>query len=195
MITSEEYHVHRSRNIPCGPSYNDYNPHSLMSFSKRLKNYLTDQSFHFDQYTEKKNVNISENITSQNGTIDPNEYYSYRHKRQVCNEIKVQKKSKKKRKNKKNLYRDNKNITKTDVTEIIDDNNLRKIENSSKQNMVVSRNAVKIFERKINKKLKNETVDKKSDVSNKKSVRDIFSRIVKQLKMDRQNLANTLLVK
>lgn len=196
LITSETYNVHRTRYKSYRLSYIDYKPCSLMGFSKRLKSCSNDhqnidQSFLLDQYTENKKfktkksiINISENNNVQKETaIDLNEYFI--HKEQESNQIEVHKKSKKKRRKKKKLngsiYYKN-----TEETVNIDNEYHKKIEDSSIQNMAASENAVKIFVRNINKKYKNETVHNNSDVSTKKSVRAIFSRIVKQLKIDRQ---------
>lgn len=196
MITSEEYYIHRSRYKPYKPSYIDDKPYSLLDFSKRLKSssinhQKIDQSIQHIQYDEKKPykaksnfVNISKNINLQNKTtIDLNTFY--KHKEQKINQLKVFKKSKRKRKKKNNLNGNinYKNTVTTEVTENNDSEYYKKNENYSKQNMEKSKNDVKIFVRKMNK---NETVNKKFNSSSKKSVREVFSRIVKQLKMERE---------
>jgi hypothetical protein len=193
LITSEEYYIHSSRYKLYRPSYINYKPYSLLDFSKRLKScsinhQKIDQSIQLIQYDEKKTFKAKKNIENINlqhkTTLDLNKLY--KHIEQESNQLKVDKKSKRKRKKKNNLNGNSyyRNTVRTDITEN-NDYELKQNENSVKQNLEKSKNAVKIFVRKINKEHKNETVNKISNISTKKSVREVFSRIVKQLKMER----------
>lgn len=197
LITNEEYYIHRSRITDWySPSSTEYKPCTLTDFSNALKmHYLSgklemNQSLKNYQYSEKVQksiLNPSENISKQNKTtVDLKEHFQDKKQN-------ISTKSKKKRTKKKkfninsfnNANYDYTNINNNEEMEDVQDECYKQIEYSTKQIVKRSNGSVKIFVRQTNKKYKSETVSKESLVSTKRTVRDIFSKILKDFKKER----------
>lgn len=202
LITKKEYYELRL-NITdqCSPSYTDYKPCSLLDFSKALNSRSLTDKFEknkpliIDKHSEelickvqKNIINTSGNINQQNGLVVDVYEHNLDKEKGINNDIiKMQKKSRKKRKRKKKFKNndcilDYNNTSKTVVTEFCDE----KMENSSKNKNYSSKNSVKIYVRQMNNNHKSKISSKESLISTEKSLKNIFSKMLKQFKKERQ---------
>lgn len=206
FITNEEYDAHQLEitseiTNQYNPSYTDYKPCSLMNFCKALKTHnLTDNvkinkpliiDKHSDELTyqvQKCIINTSENINQQNGElVAVHEYYLNEEQENNNNLTEMPKKSRKKRKRKKKFNNNDcksinhTNTSKTLVTDNFEDECDENLDNS----LVKSKNTVKIFIRQMNNKDKSQVDRKESFVSNQKSARDMFSKMLREFKKER----------
>ncbi|CAI6361709.1 unnamed protein product [Macrosiphum euphorbiae] len=202
FITNEEYDAHQLEiTNQYDPSFTDYKPCSLMNFCKVLKTHnLTDNvkinkpliiDKHCEELTyqlQKCIINTSENINQQNGElVKEHEYYLNEEQENNNNLTEIPKKPKKKRKRKKKFNNsvcksiDHTNTSKTLLTDNFKDEYNDKLGNS----IVKSKNTVKIFIRQMNNKDKSQIDRKESIVSNQRSARDMFSKMLKKLKKER----------
>lgn len=208
LITSEEYYVHRLRiTNQYSPSNTEYKPCTLTDFSNMLKTHSSlsgelkfNQSFKLHQYSIKKKCevqksafNTAEKINQQNKTMNLNGYFQ-NEKQSNNNQTQILTKSKKKRikKKKLNIYScknpsyEYTNINNTEVIDDVQEKYFKQIENTTKKRIVKSsKDSIKIFVRQTNKKYKSETTNKESLVLSKRTVRDIFSKILKELKKEK----------
>lgn len=189
LITNDEYCAHRLRiTEKFSPSSTEYKTNTLMDFGKSLsmQNFVNEpeinQPLETDHciekiYEEQKGImNSFEKATQQNETIvNLNEYYDNLDKKQKHNQTKITKKSKRKRKKKK------KKNSNSEIKDNVQDNT--QIGNSTKQ-VVTSKDPVKIFVRQVNKQ--NLSTKKVNQGSTKRSIREIFSKILKQFKEENQ---------
>jgi len=201
LITNEEYNIHHlditdQHNL----SYMDYKPCSLMNFCKALKTHnLTNNIKMNEPLITNKNtnksisqvkkciINTSENIKQQTG-VSGNIHEYYLKTKQENNDVtEIPKKSRKKRKRQKK-YNNNDYIsiehTSTSKTLVID-NFKDECDEKIKNSIVTPKNTVKIFIRKINNKEKNQIAKKESIVSNQRSTREMFSKMLKKIKKER----------
>lgn len=200
LITYEEYYgTHVPTTSQCQINYK---PCSLIDFCKALKKHNTSKLEiinlpKIDQYSEKiceteqNIINISQNSNQHQDAIENvHESYSIIKEMGTIEQTEIKKKSKKKRK-KKSKY-SSENLNKNSMTEVIEHVNdeyqkINEISSKQPKQFIVSKQPVKIFVRQANKKSKNETVGTQSLISTKKkTVREIFSNILKQFKMERQ---------
>jgi len=176
LITNEEYCAHRLRiTDQCIPSY-EFKPCTLMDFGKSLKEHYLKKQQEINKlnkkyiYTVKDNViNTSGNIIQQSNAIKGFNSMTEQENRQT-------KKKKKNRRKKKKL-----NNSICDLNYDFTDNDVIK-------NIAIAKEPVKIFTRTKNKKYLSETINKEIDISTKMSVREIFSKLLKQYKRERQLL-------
>jgi len=196
LITSEEYHVHHSDiTNQYNPSYTDYKPCSLINFCKALKTHNLTDNLKINKNSEKLIcqvkkciVNTSENINQQNKELD-NVHENYLNTKQENNNdiTEMPKKSKKKRKRKKK-YNNNDCIsiehTSTSKT-LVKDNNKDECDEKMRKSIVTPKNTVKIFIRQIKNKDKSQIAKKESFISNQRSARDMFSKMLKKIKKER----------
>ncbi|KAL4107183.1 hypothetical protein QTP88_017566 [Uroleucon formosanum] len=202
FITNEEYDAYQWEiTDQYDSSYTDYKPCSLMNFCKALKTHnLTDnikinKPLIIDKHSkeliyqvQKCIINTSENINQQNGKlVKVHEYYLNEEPENNNNLTEIPKKSRKKRKRKKKCNNnycksiDHTNTSKTLVSDNFKDESDEKLGNS----VVKSKNTVKIFIRQMNNKDKNQINRKELFVSNQRSARDMFSKMLKKFKNER----------
>ncbi|XP_025191419.1 putative uncharacterized protein DDB_G0282499 [Melanaphis sacchari] len=199
LITNEEYFKYRlNLTDDYIPSNMDYKPCSLMDFSKALKRHhlmdnlernkpliIDKQSKELTYKVQNNIINNFENINQQNKKIvGVHEYNLNKEQESNNDQTEMPKKSRKKRKRKKKNNNDFKNINhfKTVIINNTKDECNKKMKNS----IVTSKKAVQIFIRKTNNQDKSQIDRKKSLVSTHRSVRDMFSEILKQFKKERQ---------
>lgn len=199
LISSDEYYAH------CLCFTNEFSPFSteyksctLMDFGKALSAQGLANTLEINQPLDRHSEKIIEEQNSvantfgkagqQNETtVNLNEYHGNSDKgRENNNQIRILKKSKRKRKMKRkqfNYTNINSNSCNTEIKDCVGDNCYSQIGNSTKQ-IVTSKNSVKIFVRPVNKKYQSaKNVNQKPlNISSKKSVREIFSKILKQFK-------------
>lgn len=196
LITDKEYETHIHMANQC---HIKYKPCSLMDFTKALKIHnITNQleiiqSSKIDQHLEKmctiqKTIKvIPENINQLHKASKP---FPIIEEETNIYQTNTKKKSRKKRKKKKKSIYALENIinnSNNEKIEIFKDEYLINSEKSTKQNLA-SKHPVKVFVRRGNKKFKSDTVCSEPLISSKqKTVRDVFSAILKQYKMERQN--------
>lgn len=178
-ITYETYYAHRKRiTSQYSKTCRGYEPCTLMDFGKTLTTYDSvgeleiNQLFKINQYS--KNINHQNNII-----VNINDYYPDKSNCQNNIPRKSRKRCKKKKKCK-DINHDYSNNTKAELNEHIEIQYNNKIENC------ISKNSVKIFERQINKHQTIETNSKELQVSTKKSIKDVFSEILKQYKKKKE---------
>lgn len=160
------------------------NSSGKLEINQSLKNYQ------YSKKVQKSILNPSENINEKNKTTMDLKEHCQNKKHSNIIQTKISTKSKKKRKKKKKIYinssknaDDYTNINNNEEMEDVQDECYKQIENS--QIVKRSNSSVKIFVRQMNKKYKNETVDEESLVSTKRTMRDIFSKILKDFKKER----------
>jgi len=206
FITNEEYDAHQLEitseiTNQYNPSYTDYKPCSLMNFCKALKTHnLTDNvkinkpliiDKHSDELTYQVQqciINTSENINQQNGElVAVHEYYLNEEQENNNNLTEMPKKSRKKRKRKKKFNNnDCKSINHTNTSKtLVADNFEDECDKNLDNSLVKSKNTVKIFIRQMNNKDKSQVDRKESFVSNQKSARDMFSKMLREFKKER----------
>ncbi|XP_015380403.1 PREDICTED: uncharacterized protein LOC107174099 [Diuraphis noxia] len=204
LITNDEYNLHHlDITDQYNPSYTDYKPCSLMNFCKVLKtHHLMDNikmnkslitnkhSKELISQVQKCIVNASENNNQQTGVLgNVHEYYLT--KKQKSNDVtEIPKKSKKKRKRKKKCNNnDFKSIEHTSTpTTLVTDNFNHECDEKMRNSIIKPKNTVEIFIRQINNKDKNQITKKESFVSSQRSVRDMFSKMLKKIKKERIQL-------
>lgn len=173
-----------------------------MDFGKALKTQSStselkfNQSLKSNQFLEKERyirheINSCENNEQNKAIVDNLNKYYLDKEQESDNQNEITKKSRKKRKKKKNvdnytcnnINNDYVNIKEIELLENVKFH--KKIDNFTKQ-IITPKDRVKIFVRQINKKYKTDTVNTNSLVSTKKSLRDIFSQILKKFKEERR---------
>lgn len=200
LITKEEYHEHHKCILnQFRPAYRIYKQYTLMDFGKSLKTHSTselkiNQSLKSNKFLEKEkcegpNIISYENINQQNKIINNNfnEYYLDKNLESES-ENEISKKSRKKRKKKKKLnnYTYENNIE----TEIIKNAECHNEIHNFTNKVIMPKKSVKIFVRKNNKKYITGIISKNSLVSTKKSIRSIFSQLLKKFKEERRLQCN-----
>lgn len=129
-------------------------------------------------------INNSENINQQNTEmVNVHDYNLSKEQENSNDQIEKPKKSRKKRKRKKKNNNDCQNI---DYSNTVVTNNSDEGDKKMKNSVVTSKKTVKIFIRKMNNKDKSQIDKRKSLVSTQRSVRDMFSKMLKQFKKERQ---------
>lgn len=196
LITDTGYGRHLPTTNQC---HINYKPCSLMDLTKALKTHnLTSQieiiqSSKLNQHLEKmceiqRTIQIiPKNINQQHKATEP---YLITEEESNINQTNPKKKSRKKHKKKKKLICTLRNINNSNNESIkhFKDEYLTNSEKSPKQNLA-AKPPVKVFVRQANKKYKSDTVCTEPHIpSKKKTVRDVFSAILKQYKLERQNL-------
>jgi len=197
LITKEEYCVLQlDITDQYNPSYTDYKPCSLMNFCKSLKTHNLTDNFKINKpliiNKHSEEINTSGSIDQQNRVlVNGHENYPNKEKENNNDLTEMPKKSRKKRKRKKkyNNYNyctsmDHTNTSKTIVTDNFKYECDEKMGNSN----VASKNTVKIFIRQMNNKDKSQIDRKESIVSNQRSARDMFSKMLKKFKKERIKL-------
>lgn len=166
-----------------------------MDFGKSLKTHNSINELKFNQSlknpkildTEKCRAHVKtyENIQQNKTTVNNlNECINKDLKSESENEL--PKKCRKKRKKKKRLNNyTNKNISYDYQNNMENVEFHKEIVNITKE-VVVPKNSVKIFVRKNNKKYLTDTISTSSLISTKKSLRSIFSQILKKFKEERR---------
>lgn len=201
LITNEEYYKYRlSITNQYNPSYTDYKPCSLMDFCKTLKRHnLMDNleknkplitSKHSEELickVQNSIINNFEDINQQNREkVIVHEYNLSKEQENNNDHTEMPKKSRKKRRKRKKKINNNncKNIDHSKTAVI--NNSKDECDKIIKNSIVTPKKTVKIFIRKMNKKDKSQIDGKKSLVSTQRSVRDMFSKMLKQFKKERQ---------
>lgn len=165
----------------------DYKPCSLMDFAKALKiNKSTSQLEMVQSSKIGQHVEIICKVQKVSEDLEPCQIIEENN----INQTNTKKKSRKKRKKKKkSLYtlENTNNDLNTEAIEHFKNQYLTNSENSPKQ-MTTSKHPVKVFVRRATKKYKSDTAGTEPLISSKKkTVRDVFSAILKQYKMERRN--------
>lgn len=167
-----------------------------MDFTKELKIHNVTsqleiiQSSKIDQHFEKMcrihktNKVIPENINQQHKASKPYTIIN----EEKSNIYKTNRKKKRKKKKKSIYLLENiNNNSNNEGMEYFKDEYLTNSEQSTKQNFA-SKHPVKVYVRRGNKKFQSDTICMEPLIfSKKKTVRDVFSTILKQYKMERQN--------
>jgi len=200
FITNKEYDAYQLEiTNQYYPSCTDYKPCSLINFCKALKthnlpdNIKTNKPLiidkHFEELTyqlQKCTINASENINGQNGElVKVHEYYLNEEQENDNNLAEKPKKSRKKRKRKKKFI--NNDCKSIDHTNILVTDNFKDECNEKLNNYIVeSKNTVKIFIRQMNNKDKRQINDRReSIVSNQRSAKNRFSKMLQKLKNEK----------
>ncbi|XP_022160485.1 uncharacterized protein LOC111026675 [Myzus persicae] len=197
LITKEEYCAQRlDINDQYNPSYTDYKPCSLMNFCKALKthnlmdNLKTNKPLLINKHSEE--INTSENINQYNRAlvVVHVNYYPNKEKENNKDLTEMPKKSKKKHKRKKKCNNnDCKSINHTNTSKtLVTDNFKNECDEKTRNSIVTSKSTVKIFIRQMNNKNKSQIDKKESFVSNQRSARDMFSKMLKKFKKERLKL-------
>jgi len=202
FITNEEYDAHQLEiTDQYDPSYTNYKPCSLMNFCKALKthnlkdNIKINKPLIIDKHSEELSyqvqqcfINTPGNINHENGElVKVHDYYLNEEQENNNSLTKMPKKSRKKRKRKKKFNNNYcKNIDHTDSSKTSVANNFKdECDEQLGNSIVKSKNTVKIFIRQMNNKDKSQIDTKESFVSNQRSARDMFSKMLKKFKMER----------
>jgi len=200
LISIDEYYVHRlSITDKFSPSSAEYRSCTLMDFGKALNARGLATGLELNQpldrqkiLDERKNVASTfekvcrRNETAVNLKCNPDKG------QESNNQIRTSKKSKRKRKKKRkrinnyctNINNDSNN---TEINHCVRDKCYSHVGNSTKQ-IIMSKDPVKIFVRPVNKKYQSaeNTNQKPLNISSKRSVREIFSKILKQFKEEKK---------
>lgn len=198
MITHTKYLAHHTRisNQKYYQTCTNYKPQTLITFGRLLKMQSSKnkldiyQPLKTDQYPDDKNnyiqnsvKNPSEDIELQNEAI----YNINLGLKSINNQTKMLKKSRKRRKKKKKLNTNTHtniingfiNTTNIEITKQIEDTSYM---HSTKQ-IATPKFPVKIFVRQVNKNDQSEDTSK--NTTKMKSLREIFSKLLKQFKQER----------
>jgi len=200
LISNEEYNVHHlDITNQYNPSYTDYKPCSLINFCKALKTHNLSDNIKMNKplitnkhskelisQVQKYIVNTSENHQQTGALGNVHEYYLK--KKQENNDVtEIPKKSRKKRKRKKK-YNNNdcKSIEHSSTSNtLVTDNFKDECDEKMRNSTDTPKNTVKIFIRQTNNKNKIQITKKESLISNQRSARDMFSKMLKKIKNER----------
>lgn len=198
MITHTKYLAHHTRisNQKYYQTCTNYKPRTLIDFGRLLKmqssksNLDIYQPLKTDQYPDDKNNDIQNSVKNPSKDIELQNEIIFNYNLgliNINNQTKMLKKSRKRRKKKKlnttihaNIINDFINTTNIELIKQVEDSCYM---HSTKQ-IVTPKVPVKIFVRQVNRNDQSEDTSKNS--TKMKSAREIFSKLLKQFKQDRQ---------